>query len=86
MPRQGNSGSSGWLMARLKRLLSAKTWFWSSVDGSSLKNRVSLIVLRDGVCSFIEQKKQSGFLHVCGGSWCGSESMEDSNGEGKRGF
>lgn len=63
IPREGNSGSFGCFMAMFQRELSARTCSWSFLRGKSLKSLLILDFLREGLGSFMVQKKQEALVH-----------------------
>ena len=64
IPREGNSGSFGFVMAIFHSPLKARTCSWSSLRGICLKQLASFDLLREESVSEMMQKKQEQLVHV----------------------
>ena len=64
MPREGNSGSFGLVMAILQRPLKTRTCSLSSLRGIFLKYWAILALLTEGSVSDMMQKKHEQLVHV----------------------
>ena len=72
MPKDGNSGSFGLVMAIFQMLLKAKTCSLLSLRGICLRKKEIFAFLIKGSVSGMMQKKQEQFVHVAveGRSFC----------------